>query len=211
MKADRACNPKRRPQVPSCRFPLVLDKPLLGGFQMLTQKRLKELLHYDPETGLFVWLKNTTTRNQKGTVVGSLNSSGYIQTSIFGKAYYVHRLVWLYVYGYFPEKDIDHVNQKKNDNRLVNLRESSRSCNMRNTGNMATNISGVRGVSWDKKGRKWAARICINYTSTYIYKHKDFGEAVCHRLAAEQCVGWAGCDSSSPAFQYVQKMLGEYN
>jgi len=69
---------------------------------ILTQAELKQLLHYDPETGVFVNI-------QTGKTVGSKHSKGYLETSISNKRYYVHRLVFLYIDGCFP-KQVDHIN-----------------------------------------------------------------------------------------------------
>jgi len=173
----------------------------------LTQKRLKELLHYNHYTGIFI---NKTSRSYAvkiGSTAGSLDSDGYLSIMVDNIPYLTHRLAWLYVYGYFPENDIDHKNRKPGDNRIKNLREVSRSCNSRNTGNSKANTSGVKGVSWHKSTNKWRVQITVLCKQKHISTYKDFGEAVCARLAAEQCLNWSNCDSSSPAFQYVQKNI----
>ena len=97
---------------------------------MLNQKRLKEVLTYDSETGIFVW-RSKKSRN-KGKVAGHLRSDGYVAITVDSKLYRAHRLAWLYVHSYFPEHDIDHMNGVRDDNRLVNLREASRACNLQN-------------------------------------------------------------------------------
>jgi len=124
-----------------------------------------------------------------------------------GVKYQAHRLAWLYVYGYLPENDIDHIDRIKGNNRIENLREVSKVCNLRNTGNIRSNTSGVKGVSFINKKHKWQAQIMINRTSFHLGYFTSFTEAVCHRLAAEQCVDWEGCDSSSPSFVFIQKHI----
>jgi hypothetical protein len=57
------------------------------------------------------------------------NSLGYVQIKISGKLYHAHRLAWLYVYGYMPEKEIDHINRIRDDNRIANLREATSQLN----------------------------------------------------------------------------------
>ena len=92
---------------------------------ILTQKRLKELLHYDPETGRFTHLLNRST-NAKGGIAGSINKSdGYNRLYIDGKIYKGSRLAWLYVHGYFPENIVDHINKVRDDDRFINLRQSN--------------------------------------------------------------------------------------
>lgn len=172
---------------------------------MLTQKELKETLRYDEETGKFFWKIKLSPTGLPGSVAGSVYSDGYRVISIRCVRYKAHRLVFLYVHGYFPENNLDHINRIKDDNRLSNLREVSAVCNARNCGNPKNNSSGVKGVYYSKKDKKWCASIKINGYVKYIGCFHDFSNAVCARLAVEQCVGWNGCDSSSPAFKYVKE------
>ena len=175
---------------------------------MITQKQLKRILHYDARTGLFSNLTNRNNNNGlKGMRSGSVNVDGYVVIGINRKHHYAHRLAWLYVYGYFPENDIDHKNKDKGDNRIKNLREISRACNSRNTGNCKNNTSGVTGVHFLNKQHRWVSYIMVNYKRCYLGYHTDFLEAVCHRLAAEQSLGWRSCNDSSPSFKYIQKRL----
>lgn len=123
----------------------------------LTQERLKELLHYDPETGHFT---RRVTRGGKvaGSRAGKLNTSGHRQIRIDGRVYLAHRLAFLYVLGSFPADCVDHVNQVKDDNRWCNLRPATRQQNQGNKGLQRNNSSGHRGVSWDKRHGKWVAQ-----------------------------------------------------
>lgn len=179
--------------------------------EKLTQARLKELLHYDPEIGIFTRKITVANNAKKGDIVGCLSQRGYLATGIDGIKYYLHRLAWLYVYGYFPEHGIDHINRIKTDNRICNLREVTQQCNLRNCKMPKTNTSGVKGVSWNKYTNKWVVQITINNKNKTLGSHKTFAEAVCVRLAVEQCLNWGGCDDNSPAYQYVQKMLEKGN
>ena len=127
-----------------------------------TQERLKELLHYDPETGIFT---NLTQRGKvkKGAVAGSKYSNGYIYIEIDYKRHRAHRLAWLYVYGKFSVNQIDHINEIKDDNRLVNLRLATNLENQQNVSSLQlNNTSGFRGVCWHKNHKKWQATITIN-------------------------------------------------
>ena len=172
----------------------------------LNQDRLKELLEYDPTTGKFFWRVNRGPV-RAGAEAGSVDSEGYICIMVDQKFYKAHRLAWLYVHGYMLENQIDHIDRDPANNKIENLREVSQICNSRNCGNPKDNTSGVKGVSWNKRRGKWNAQIAINYHQFHLGRYDDFTEAVCARLAAEQCLGWAGCDSSSPAFQYVSSNL----
>ena len=135
----------------------------------LTQERLQELLHYDPETGIFTNLKSRG-RVKIGSVAGSKNPNGYIYIAIDSKKYRAHRLAWLYVHGNFPEKCLDHINEVKDDNRIVNLRLATNLENHQNQSSPRTNnTSGFNGVGWHKFSGKWLARIMANG------KHKHLG------------------------------------
>ncbi len=177
---------------------------------MLTQERVKELFDYDEETGdLIRKVVKVSNQTNVGEIVGSISNYGYLQLSIDRTTYLAHRVAWLYTYGYLPENQIDHINQIKTDNKLNNLREVSRQCNVRNTGNRGDNTSGVKGVCWNKRNSKWM--VCINNLGVSLYQglHTDFTEAVAHRLAAEQALKWEGCELSSPAFLYIKEYLEE--
>jgi hypothetical protein len=78
----------------------------------------------------------------------------------------VHRLVWLWVKGHYPDSGltIDHINGDRGDNRFANLRPATNSQQKANCGLRATNTSGYKGVSWDKPSRKWRAKINSNGT-----------------------------------------------
>lgn len=177
----------------------------------LTREELKESLNYNPETGVFTWKVRRKNSVQIGDVAGTKHPNGYIVIMVHGKLYGAHRLAWLYVHGYLPEYDVDHINRIKDNNRIINLREVSRSCNMRNTGNHKDNTSGVKGVGWAKRENKWYAQIRVNQKGKSLGYYVDFQDAVCARLAGEQACNWSGCDSNSPAFQYVKnKILNNY-
>tara|TARA_R100001244_G_scaffold35688_1_gene32890 strand:- start:36961 stop:37623 length:663 start_codon:yes stop_codon:yes gene_type:complete len=130
------------------------------GEHMITQKELKSILHYDPDTGVFKWLISRG-RSKTGSVAGNAHHSGYLSIMYKGKAYQSHRLAWLYQYGEMPNGEVDHINQDKSDNSIVNLREVDRTTNSRNMPKISTNQSGCAGVSWSSSKKKWRATIGI--------------------------------------------------
>jgi hypothetical protein len=132
----------------------------------LTQQRLRELLMYDPETGIFTWRVRRGGTANAGTVAGSTDTTGHLQIKIDGKLYLAHRLVWLYVHGYWPSLEIDHRDGEKQNNRLKNLRLATSADNSRNTPAKNTNTSGIKGVSWFK-GR-WVAQINVSGKKFYL-------------------------------------------
>jgi len=169
---------------------------------MITQKELKRELKYDPKTGIFTRRK-TKGKIKKGSVAGWL-CKGYIRIRVNNEEHTANRLAFLYMDGYLPERETDHINRNTIDNRYSNLREVSTACNQRNRGNPCNNTSGVKGVCWSKKSNKWGASVMVSKKTKYLGLYDDFDDAVCARLAAEQALNWSGCDSSSPAFKYVR-------
>jgi len=172
----------------------------------LTQEKLKKFLDYNFETGIFTWKVRRKNSVNVGAVAGSL-SHGYILIMISGKFYRAHRLAWLYIHGYFPEYFIDHIDRDRSNNRINNLRHVSNQCNVRNSGNRKDNKSGIKGIGWHKATNKWRVRIAVNNKSFELGIFTSFDEAICHRLAAEQCVDWAGCDSATSAYTYVKNNI----
>lgn len=127
--------------------------------EALTQDRLKELLHYDPDTGVFTW-KVSRGNARAGSVAGSVDGHhGYWLIGIDGGNHRAHRLAWFYVYGTQPDEQIDHINGVRSDNRINNLREATNSQNQRNTGARSHNTSGFKGVRWHKASGKYCAAI----------------------------------------------------
>ena len=174
---------------------------------MITQSRLKELLHYNPDTGIFIRKVSRQGIRADG-VAGYTRKDGYIQIKIDNKNYFAQRLAWLDYYGYLPENELDHIDRIRHHNWIDNLRKASQQCNLRNTGNRGDNTSSVKGVFFDKARQKWRALIYLDSGGYHLGSFTDFTEAVAHRLAAEQCLNWSTCDSYSPAFQYMQKYIG---
>lgn len=168
--------------------------------------QLKSILDYNPNTGIFKWKISNSNRIKPGDIAGIL-TQGYCKIGINGKLYLAHHLAWFYVYGYFPENEIDHINRNGTDNRIENLREVSRICNARNTKNRSNNTSGIKGVSFHKQTNKWQVQITVNQKRISLGCHDEFDEAVCYRLVAEQCFNWKGCDSISPAYNYVKNTI----
>lgn len=134
----------------------------------LTAERLRELLHYDPETGVFTWKVRTTNYTFVGEVAGCKHNKGYWRISVDKVPYLAHRLAWLYTHGAWPELEIDHVNCIRDDNRIENLRSATRDENMQNIGDGGFRPKYARGTYYIKSRRKWSAHISVNKKMLYL-------------------------------------------
>lgn len=152
---------------------------------MLTQKRLKEVLHYNPDTGIFTWKIKTARCVKIGSIAGSVVSNNYIHLAINYRDYKAHRLAWLYIHGVWPENEIDHIDHNPKNNKLINLRSVTTKENSKNRKKYCTNTSGVNGVHWCKRRSKWISRARDNGNNLFSKGFKDFFEAVCHRKSLE--------------------------
>ena len=133
--------------------------------QKITQKRLRSLLHYDPETGNFTWLvaHGRFERIPAGTKAGTLSktASGLV-VRLDGQTYLLHRLAWLYVTGRWPKEHIDHIDMDRANNRLSNLREATHAENMQNRGAQRNKTRApYKGVQWIEHSKKWRAYISV--------------------------------------------------
>jgi len=106
-----------------------------------------------------------------------------------GKAYGQHRVAWLLVHGYWPY-EIDHVNGIKMDNRLCNLRAVSSSENSRNKPRQSNNLSGITGVRFCTKRKRWVSQIKFQGRVEFLGRYRDLFNAVCARKSAEVKYGF---------------------
>jgi hypothetical protein len=134
---------------------------------MITQKRLKELLSYDCNTGEFKWI-NSRRRARAGAVAGYQNKAGYVQMILDGKFYYAHRLAWLYEFGKFPDKTIDHRDRVKSNNRISNLRDACAKVQAANTVFEPKNKNGLAGVEMTQDG-KWRS-LTMDASGKSVYR-----------------------------------------
>lgn len=158
---------------------------------MITQERLKEVLDYDLASGLLTWKDPPKCmRYLKGQVAGSLHkNTGYINIMVDKKPYPAHRLAWLYMYRTLPDQ-IDHINHIRSDNRLNNLRSANSSINGKNQSKSINNTSGVTGVSWYTKSKRWVSKIMVDGERIYLGSFVNFHEAVNARKNAEALYGF---------------------
>jgi hypothetical protein len=149
----------------------------------VSAERLRELLDYDPETGVFTWKKTNGNRRLAGSVAGGRqDSAGYLRGGIDGRVYFAHRLAWLHFHGEWPKGIIDHINGDRTDNRIANLRDVSQTVNLQNQ-RKARGRSGLMGASWVELRKKWTARIKIDKKVISLGSYQTAEEA--HRVYME--------------------------
>lgn len=159
---------------------------------MITQEYLKEILSYDKETGLFKW--NVSRCNVKdGSVAGKTRKDGYVVIGIDKKHYLSHRLAWLYEYGKFPERFLDHIDGNPSNNKLCNLREANDSENAFNTKIRKDNTSGCKGIDFLKSINKYRARIRLNKKEIHlgVFDDLELAKLVVSEARQKYCKNFA--------------------
>ena len=139
----------------------------------LTAQHLRERLHYDPETGVFVWLKCHYKPQLIGKPAGVIGKNGYAVICIQGMHHYSHRLAWLYMTGQWPEALTDHMDCNRANNVFSNLRQATHTENVQkqikpHPGNLS-GFLGVVGHPCDVKGApRWRARIQVDKKNKHL-------------------------------------------
>lgn len=119
---------------------------------MATIDRVRELIDYDPLTGEFRSRKRRGWKSKCGSI-----SRGYLRIKIDGRSYLAHVLAWAIMTGKWPDREIDHRNRVKLDNRWENYRLATRLQNCNNRSLSRNSPSGVNGVT-QLRG-KWRVRL----------------------------------------------------
>lgn len=140
---------------------------------------MRKVIAYDPGSGEFTWLVNLRGHVKAGAKAGSVDGQGYIHIGFEGRKYKAHRVAWLLHNGEWPEFEIDHINRRRTDNRIVNLRCCTRAINMQNKSKQRVN-SGIFqskyvGVTWSSYSNKWLARITVGGKCKYlgVFENED--------------------------------------
>lgn len=152
--------------------------------RVMDAQLLRETLSYDPETGIFRWLVRASKNTIIGSIAGCIVGNGYYQIRMLGKqSFYAHRLAHLYMTGEWPPEEIDHMDGNPLNNRWSNLRIADRVENGRNACRPSHNTSGIKGVCWDRRRKKWRAYIVVKKKhiglGAFTFKH-DAAAAYAH-------------------------------
>jgi len=155
--------------------------------KIITQEDLRQILHYDPETGIFTWLRQLSYRGKLGTRAGCFKTrSGRVVIGMFGTEYYAYRLAWLYMTGVWPPMDIDHIDGDPRNNRFSNLRLCTMSQNIQNQRRAKSNsTTGLLGA-WPTPGGRFFSCIKVKGHVTYLGNFKTAQEAHHAYIAAKR-------------------------
>lgn len=130
---------------------------------MLTAERLREVLDYDGDTGVFTRIGSTKGKQKRADLIGAsaggVTGTGYIAIWVDGRQYLAHRLAVLFITGAWPEGGVDHRDTDKTNNRWGNLRACDQSQNSANSRLNSRNTTGLKGVSRCAQTGLWRARI----------------------------------------------------
>jgi hypothetical protein len=168
---------------------------------------LCKLIDYNPQTGEMrwkerpVWMFRPNRYSRKssanywnlqfaGKPALAANDRGYLAGEIFTQWQAAHRVAWAIHYGEWPSGHIDHINQQRDDNRISNLRDVTQAENSRNKRMHANNKSGVIGVSWYPRSKKWAVDIGVGGKRNRLGYFTSIEEATEVRKAAERKLGF---------------------
>lgn len=165
---------------------------------VLTAEMARELLDYDPGTGLLTWRERPrewfatdrgcsawNAQNATRSALATPRGHGYLGGRLFARNVYAHTLAWVVHAGAWPQHEIDHINGRRSDNRFANLRDTL--WNHRNKRRRTDNTSGVTGVHWHRGARKWSAETRDRQQhKVYLGLFENFNDAVAARRAAER-------------------------
>ena len=123
-------------------------------------ERVRELLNYDPETGVFTRRVRTSNSINIGDIAGYVNTRGYISIMVNNRLCLAHRLAWIHVHGTWPLQCLDHIDGDTQNNRIVNMQNRRKSSN--------GSKSGFLGVSPVSLSTTWQARIKVDGKERYL-------------------------------------------
>lgn len=144
--------------------------------EKLTHKYLLSILSYNKRNGVFVWLVSRG-RVKVGDIAGSVKPDGYTYIKIDKKDYGAHILACFYINEKWPTNDVDHIDGNRSNNKYKNIRVATRSQNKMNTKLRSDNTTGVKGVYFCNRTKKYQAQITLNGKNKYLGRYKTLKEA----------------------------------
>lgn len=169
-----------------------------------SQEEVRELFDYN-EAGYLVWKKARGNRVRVGQRVGHKGRDGYLYVRFNDHLYKTARVIFLWHHGYYPENLVDHRDRDVFNERIENLRELSTQCNCRNAKKSRNNTSGVTGVTYNSKLKKWLAQLKVNWKNIYLGVYECFDDAVMARYKGELKYGFLECKPDSCSVIYLKE------
>ena len=180
----------------------------MSDHEVPSPELLRKLLRYEPETGKLFWLPRTPdffepgkySRNRRCAVwnaryahkeaLAAKHGNGYLSGALFDQRMFSHRAIWAIQTGNWPTLQIDHIDGDRANNKWSNLRQASRSENMRNMRSHKGSTSKYLGVSWGARDKKWVACIWTNGQRVSLGSHaNEIDAAIAYDKAAAQYHG----------------------
>lgn len=142
---------------------------------------LRQLLDYDPETGIFIWrerprsmcrtdheFKRWNSRYAGKQAFTQKNNDGYHTACVMKRRVKAHQVAFAMANGRWPVSPIDHINGDRTDNSARNLREVTPMQNSWNAAGKKTRRSSFKGVGWNRKLGAWTAQINANGKRSHL-------------------------------------------
>jgi len=140
-------------------------------------------IHYDPKTGSFTRARDCG-KWKTGQAMGTISKDGYLNININYQIFRAHRIAWTYMTGEQPPEYLDHANGLPLDNRWCNIRKSSQAENLFNKRGHRGSVTGLKGVSLDKRSGRYRARVQSNGAVVFEKFYDTVAEAKAARDAA---------------------------
>ncbi len=170
----------------------------------LTYEKACKLFRYDESNGKLI-------RKSTGKEAGTKNTDGYRRVSVNYKLYSVHRVIFLMLYGFTPEHEVDHINGVRDDNRSTNLRHVTNVCNAQNSKLFSSNTSGFTGVTFEKDRNKWKAVIRKSGKCIGLGRYDTAMEAALARLTFEIQCDYFVCNKRNNLVKAIRKEWSTFN
>jgi hypothetical protein len=155
---------------------------------MVTSERVRELLDYDPSTGVLTW--KVMGSGMKRREAGCKRKDGRVIVRVDRIAYLRSRLAYLWMTGEWPTDEIDHINGDAGDDRWTNLRPATSLQQKHNRKVRKSSTTGLKGVLWSQRDNSWTARICVNGSNVHLGTFRTPEAAhEAYRAAAERHFG----------------------
>lgn len=137
-----------------------------------------EWISYDPWNGEFFYKKKPNRNKPAGSKAGGKSKkAGYLQISVLNKRHQANRVAFLMFHGWLPNQIIDHHDGDPSNNRISNLRPATPGQNQYNKMITKANTSGVKGVSFCRKSKRFHAKLKVSKVQKFIGSFETLEEA----------------------------------